>query len=726
MACAICLWPAPASAQRLNLDGPIAPELGVASVLSETGERLARERDSAQTHASATQDPSLASAFRFRGAVRDLASALVGLGPENGRFGWTGALGGLRLADAMPTIDAIAAEASDALAAGHRAVQGGNADPNTIARWEQSRAAMEVITRRCTTLAARIRDGDTSLATTEALDVAVAHALGELRALVPDADAIEPAWPPRDPISWEGSVESAATVVAGMTVDPSIAEAASAAFDALRAGESAPEVRRQRRAGAWRIVDAIRATDVLARSQVTPSVTPGVVSACRAIATPELREVGESWIEEIAALGTLCERAMDLNADGVSTVGIREAMGVLAIGLSLPIDDRTRVDPRTLGIIRATTAMVEEALRAPRGAALDFRDGKFNRAWRALVRKHESVEQSAFDVCARMARAPNLLGTPEVASAVNALAGSTDTLIRVAAVTDWIGELRAGSTTGVVGPTRAGAADRLTVIRRGIGYDEHRDAALAELAVWERMRPIVLEMPAETRVRDNDPRISPTVRSRGTALVRIMDLVRAEWMSAWARADEIASIEATERIELLRRLGIAIEQVAELTDEDLSARVSRWTGFLVTTGALAEIRARAESVVSEAVTAAVDAQYPRLAELLSEWDGSCAGARVIAALGSISASRPDWPDQEGASNLIATVGVPPPPDAWMLDRRDDFAAVSVWLAELEATTARNDRGMADAIVIWINHLAEPVLGGIAPQRSQSTQRGAGG
>jgi hypothetical protein len=51
----------------------------------------------------------------------------------------------------------------------------------------------------------------------------------------------------------------------------------------------------------------------------------------------------------------------------------------------------------------------------------------------------------------------------------------------------------------------------------------------------------------------------------------------------------------------------------------------------------------------------------------------------------------------------------------MVGQRVTLAEVSVWAAELAAADARGDRGMADAIVRWMNHLAEPVVSEMAPQ-----------
>jgi hypothetical protein len=130
--------------------------------------------------------------------------------------------------------------------------------------------------------------------------------------------------------------------------------------------------------------------------------------------------------------------------------------------------------------------------------------------------------------------------------------------------------------------------------------------------------------------------------------------------------------------------------------------------------ALANLRARAEAVVGEACVAAIDGQQGRLVSLMDEWDRMCIAARALARVVTAAESRPDWPAGEGAAAVIASLGTPPA-DAWMLEHRVALAEVSVWAAELVGADARADRGMADAIVRWMNHLAEPVATEMAPR-----------
>jgi len=699
-----------ASAQTLDLDGPAAPFLGDASALRVRAVALRDERELAGASITPTTPDCVAIGLRLRAAARSLAAALLDLNEQESAIGPVGALGGLRIADAMADIDAIASSIAEIAAKGSAALRTESPDVDAIAAWERARAGADAITRRCEALAVRITQSPESFESVSMLDAALAHAISELRVVVDGGEEIEPAWIRAGSTGERRSVEEAALALDMDAIAEPVRTCVTRVFAALRAGESAPEVRRDRRAAAWRVVDALRAMDVLRGAGVNPTVVDGFCSACEAMHDPSRREYGLARIDTIARLGALTENAVALEAEDVNIAGLREALGVLATGLASPAGENASGDGETVRVLQFIARMGDDARRAPRRAALDFRDGRFNRAWRALVKRHEGVEQAAFELGARAARAPSILGSPEAVSAAAALTDSTDTLIRIASLGEWIGELRSSAGSGSGGAVRAGAADRLTVIRKGIGYDDHRDGALFELARWERMRPMIEAMPGEGLLRANDPRIGPVTRSRAAAVVRVMEVAKSEWVGAWARADETAGIAAETRIELLGRLGSAIEDAASLRDPGAPARISAWGALRVTPGAHEAIRDRCEAVLGDAVSAAIDAQGERLAELLSEWDRSCVGARMVARIGRLSKARPYWPEpHEGAAIVVATLAAGPPSDAWVGDRRAELAAISVWMAELEGAVARGDTGLADAIGVWVNHLADPVL-----------------
>jgi hypothetical protein len=670
---------------------------GIAATMIEARNRIRSESAGAESAAVAT-------AMRFRGALRDLAAALLYGDERHEGDGAVRALYGLRMADAMEALDAVASEVAAAGIAAEHVDQSRATDGDALARWERMRSAADAVSRRCDRLAARLREAAMPIAE---LDAALGAIGAEMRALVEHGESIVPSWPAMDGAGAPADIDAALASVRIDGFDGETRAAISRAFDALRPGEAVPELQRIRRSMAWRIAGACDAIDVLAGARATPPVTDGLRSACEAIVESGTRDAGMARIDAIAALGRIAERAATLESDGVPIDSVREAMGVIAIGLGLPIGAQGQDDAASIRVIDAIGRIVDDAARSPRRATLDFKDAKFNRAWRAMIKRHEGIEVRAFGLAARIARAPSVLGTPEWVSGAAALRDSRRTIERVASIGAWIDELRSSADGPIGGAVRAGAADRLTVIRRGIGFDEHRDGALAALAEWEAMRGLATGLPGEDLLRAGDARLAPVTRSRSSAVVRVMELARADWVGAWARADQTALGEAERRMRTLERLGAALNDVAALREEGAAALVCAWAGARVHEDALANLRARAEAVVGEACVAAIDGQQGRLVSLMDEWDRVCIAARALARLIAAAGSRFDWPSDEGAATVIAAFG-PPPVDAWMLEHRVVLAEVSVWAAELVGADARADRGMADAIVRWMNHLAEPV------------------
>lgn len=698
-----------ATAQRLNLDGPPSPVVGDRSALLSVEARLLAERDAILAQSDGPDRALIASAQNMRAAMRDLAAALLAAPDPHTGDGAIRALIGLRIADAMAEIDALASTIAAAAVEGD--IQARASDPSieSILRWERTRAGADALTRRCQRITQQIRDIEAAAALDIAtLDASLAEIAVELRALTGAETAIDPAWPATDRSPPRGTVDAAQLAVRPDALDASSSAAMAAAFDALRATEDIPDLRHIRRAAAWRIADAAHALDMLAAARISPTVTSGLSAACEAIADPNTRDAGLARIEAIAALGLVADRATAIEADGVDIVALREALGVLAIGLGLPIDAPEADDPATIRIIAAIDRMIDDIAAAPRRAAIDFKDARFNRAWRALVKRHEAIERSALELAARCARAPSILGTPEWVSAAGGLRESRRTLERIASISDWIAELRTTTEGPIGGTVRAGAADRLTVIRKGIGYEAHQDGALVALAEWDAMRTLAAGMPGEDLLRAADPRLNAVTRSRSAAIVRIMELARADWVGAWARAEEMDRIEADQRVHLLERLGEALIDAAALRDADAPQRISLWAPMRLSPAAFESLRARAEAVLAEACAAAIDNQQIRLTALLDEWDRTCIAVRVVARVNIVARDAPDWPESAGVAGLIAALG-PPPPDAWLGDERGSAAMVGIWAAELEAADAENDRGMADAIVRWMNHLAEPMV-----------------
>lgn len=688
----------PAPAQILDLDGPPSPVLSDASVLVTITERLRIERDTMEGHALGTAQQVIAPAYRVRTAMREVALALLaqdarGIGGPDARK----ALIGLRIVDSMDAIDAAASRIAEQALAGERAVRAGGTDAEAIAAWERSRIDAELLIRRANEAAEVIRKNQGGAS----LDGAMGALSGALAHLCEPDAALAPAWP-SEVAEDRGSVSDARSSVRIDGAETAIA----AAFDALEREEAHAPQRDTTRADAWMMADALRGVESLARAGIEPSVMEGVRGAGAAFGDPGTRGMARDRLRAIGAMGVVAERASALESEGVSIVGVREALGVMAPEVSGAMGSIAARDAELATVAVAITRMVEDAAATARSAVLDFKDPRFNRAWRAMVREHAEIEQRAFELAARAARSPSLLGTPEWVSGAQALHASRRTIGRIASLGEWIAELRGSGAPGVGGAVRAGAADRLMVIRKGFGYDEHRDAVLDALAQWEAMRAACEGLPGEALVRAQDPRIEAVVRGRGEALARMFDVTRNEWIGAWARAEEPQLIEGEVRMRRLARLGAALEKIAALREPDCAARVSAWAALRVPDGAMDAIRHRAESLIAEACTAAIDAQHERLGRLMDEWDSAGEAARMVGRISGAASSREGWPPPPvGIAGLARTIA-PPPPDAWMLESRVSLAEFSVWSAELAAAVERDDRGMADAIARWLNAVAE--------------------
>lgn len=685
-------------AQTLDLDGPPSPVVGDSSVVAAIAARLRAERDDMEGHAIGTARQVIAPAYRIRLAMREVALALVADAPRGvGGPDERRALAAMRIVDALGAIDAAASRTAELALAGERAVRAGGTDAEAIAAWERSRLEAELLVRRAMEVVEAIR-GSSGNAN---LDEALGALSGALAPMAESGADLTPAWPVA------GATDRGSVAEARASVRIDAAEAAIAdAFAMLEREEQIVAKRDAARADAWMLADALRGVESLARAGIELSVMDGVRGAGAAMGDSGAREMARDRLRAIGAMGVVAERAAALEAEGVSIVGVREALGVFASEVSGALGSIAARDAELAIVAGAITRLVDDAAATPRSAVLDFKDPRFNRAWRATVRAHAEIEQRAFELAARAARSPSLLGTPEWVSGAQALHGSRLKIERIASLGEWIAELRGSGAPGVSGAVRAGAADRLTVIRKGFGYDEHRDAVLEAMAQWESMRAACEGLPGEALLRARDPRIEAVVRGRGEALVRVFDVTRNEWIGAWARAEEPQLIEGEIRMARLARLGRALESIAALREPECAARVSAWAALRVPENALDAIQYRAESLIAEACAAAIDAQHERLGRLVDEWDAQGEAARIVAGLSAAAMARSGWPEPaEGVAGLVRTIA-PPPPGAWRLEARADLAAFSVWCAELAGAAERDDRGMADAIARWLNAVAE--------------------
>ena len=208
--------------------------------------------------------------------------------------------------------------------------------------------------------------------------------------------------------------------------------------------------------------------------------------------------------------------------------------------------------------------------------------------------------------------------------------------------------------------------------------DAVRDTASAELAEFTRQASLFREFPGEAALRHDAKGDGtsdwPSVGKRGGALVSHIENQRREWANAWASGRNATTAG--------RAMYTQREAMRTLRDMEMmrgdpaaaAALVTRWPGLSVDRAMLQKEIVAALNTTEGWVTKLLDAGPGDLTERWLDDNGPPAPIRAIASLHFAMASAPTPPASAGQT--LAALFDPPPRDAYLRDQLDDAVQFS--------------------------------------------------
>lgn len=670
LAAALALAAASAApAQWLNLDAPAPPVVHEDSALEALAASLADEARALERNEPA------------KAAFRRLAVSLLRAGAGRPGVGGDAPIsGGVRIAHALPGLDALADAASD------------DATPEAV------RAAIAVRLRAFTARAARF--DASSVPDWPTLDVSLAALFGELaeaQALL-DGRATRGAWPLDPRAQPAPSAEQVRTLItqAGWSAE-SIA-ALEPLLSSLDNADIAPALRPAAddtltmldRAAQAHAAVASRAW--LAEPQ-SAEILADIEAAAALCADPDRRREGRARLESAVLLAEIAAAASDAADAGGDERLLRELLDACAARLSA--DALSDDDRRAANALRAYLDRV--AWSRPRLRRDGWSRDETKLAWGALAPVVRAADEAAGAEILAALRDPTTMRRPAVVSALVHHREMVEALRRLERVTPLLAALAARGDE----PARQAAAGVRLMVDAHLD-DAQRAWAVRQLARFEDQWLLYGELAPGPRP---DDRLSDEARR-----------LQAAWLSAWADGEPADEAEALAPAAQLLALHA---DAALLADSPDHLAIARWAGLA---GAGPSIRAEAArceqqwgAIVGRFFTER-DAQRAAVAaEAAADWSAVLAAAAIERTL------RVVWAESAGLGGA-PDLAIPPSARAWLATRRDDLGALARWSIELEHAEQREDAGRAEDIRAYLapacarlaQEAGEPSTGAMLP------------
>lgn len=448
--------------------------------------------------------------------------------------------------------------------------------------------------------------------------------------------------------------------------------------------QSFPHLRRDARSAALALAAAIELPVAAAGTrhlQVSPSrLLEEVQRACALAADPASAERGARLLRGLARSRTLIARTDALLGPGPSLGALRTQLAPL-----LEAADRLARDPaperdvpRVLDAITELldTLLLHRARRAQEEPARDLR-----LAWRV---SGEDVERAASHLARALldaATSPTAIDRPATVSAITEFRRAIEAERRILRITDL-----AASIESLGPPDASGAALRgLWLLIEQHADEERRPWASRQLARLERQLTRYALVP--------EPYAGPALVSS-----------RAAWLRAWEDGDPEEMLRELELWSKLAHLRMDAEECLAAADE---WPLRRWSACAIEPVDLHPIASRLRDALDESERALSAMQPSERAEALERLERDGLLVRVAAALARAVAQRTAHVPL--ASRAVGRLSIPPPEDAFLIDRRADLDELTCLSIELARAERERDAALADSVIQRISAPARRVL-----------------
>jgi hypothetical protein len=280
-------------------------------------------------------------------------------------------------------------------------------------------------------------------------------------------------------------------------------------------------------------------------------------------------------------------------------------------------------------------------------------------------------------------------------------------LERVAHLGEWVEAVRA------IHPPSAGAFEtRMTRIARSLLDTSRRSEAVRTMDRFERELAAYRALPFENELVAQSRETIVATGGLHAELLTAVSTVRRDWALTWSTGEQVDA--ASRRMSLLARLLAAMEGNVELLRVQTDvALLDRWAAWEMPPPLLRRQRTDVIGRLKLAAAAAIAGRDDELDELLSAVERVGPVTRLVARL--VPLLEPALRDHsDGALGALGQTTLPPPSDAFLLDRRADLAMLCRYAVEADHARAGGRPDEAAAAEAWANELALSLLREVPP------------
>jgi hypothetical protein len=627
---------------------------------------------------------------------RIIAAELIGQGADAGRDGAVSTLIGLRLAHGRAAIDGVLLD----IAAAFRD------DPNGLE--EIGPRTIEFI-RRFNDNALDLAETMRTLDATE-LDTSVPRVLAPLVAAVtPFLDG-----PPVShwPLAAGAATPVAATPaqtfemleasLAGCPMRDDTRAALATVLDFLKRGAHYPELTPQVEAGRRRVADVLEAVQRFARASWLDETTATeyadrLHAALSMYADPSRRRAAGARLTRLAAVSLVVDRVTTL--DGKGLPARRVAAAVVAA-------DHSADDPSVPGDVAVANLghlagifdrMIDYRTRPAVDLPRDLRV-----VHQKLARLYETAEDALIDGLAVLADDPDPFTHPATATLVSEHAQYLRDLDRLRQAPAWI-----ETVTSLEPRATASFQRQLRRMSNGLLDTNRRPDAVRAMDHFEQQRAMFVPMPFESELASA---AEPAIVASGGLASELLDVIaatRRAWAESWGRGD--AASAAANDLLVLYRLTRRMEDAVELIRlEGATPIVDRWAAWEMPRPLLSRASAEIPTRLKLATASAVAGRGREVVEQLGEIDREAPMVLLVGRL-SVELGPALDPLPGGVTALLGQLVSAPSPNAWMLERRADLAALCRYAVEADVLREQGREEEAEAVQRYVNAVATDLL-----------------
>ena len=464
----------------------------------------------------------------------------------------------------------------------------------------------------------------------------------------------------------------------------------------LERGAAYPELRPRVEAfarlldGALDLADALRDAGWLEPEQRAACIDR-LQEALVIFRDPATRQDGVRRLERLAALREILARVSGLSS---SLPGSRVDLEPIQIAFAAAVGDHAgeRVDM----LLAALDRMI--AYRQLERAALAR---ELRVVHRRLDDRYRASERALLAAIPAVTTSPDAFSDPALVSVVADHKQYLEDLKRLQKLPKWVNAISR------IQPRAAGAfSGQVRRLSQWLLDPNRRPDAIRVLDRFERQLQAYYPLPFEEALRRGE---EEAVIATGGLHLRFADTIdrqRRRWAEAWAAG---GGPDADDRMALLLQLTQTMADTVEvlrLGGDGLL--LNRWAAWELAAEGTAKSASDLPNRLKLATAAAIDDDPEGLQRQLDRIGAEAPPAMLMGRLTALLADELNGLPSDALSIMGQSVG-PPPPGAWMLDRRREIADLCRYAMEHDYARSRGSDDLADRLAAHVNGLAVELL-----------------